>query len=246
MSTLETVCRDTPAARATSLTVTVGFSRRGCTTGSRCRRVWSSGVERSNPGGRGDLNVQHRMFRTVSLHREVVKGSAMAQPSHQPYLHGHLTCVAAPATWLSGPSGQLVDGADGLYVNDRRILSRLVVTVDGVSPEPLSARTDGASAADFHGVLRKLGDPGPDPTVTMHRRRRVEPSGGTETLTLVNRARAPITATVAVEAAADFAPMGLVKDGRTLPVVSGWRADDGATVSVDVSPAPLDAALRWR
>ncbi len=41
----------------------------------------------------------------------------------QPYLHGHLTCVAAPATWLSRPSGQLTDGVDGLYVNDRRILT---------------------------------------------------------------------------------------------------------------------------
>ena len=28
----------------------------------------------------------------------------------QPYLHEHLTCVAAPATWLSRASGQLLDG----------------------------------------------------------------------------------------------------------------------------------------
>jgi glycogen debranching enzyme len=165
----------------------------------------------------------------------------------QPYLHGHLTCVAAPATWLSRPSGQLIDGVDGLYVNDRRILRRLVVTVDGESPEPLSARTAGASAADFHGVLRKLGDPGPDPTVTMHRHRQVEPSGGTETLTLVNRARAAITATVTVEADTDLAPMGLVKDGRSLPVVAGWRADDGATVRLEADPAPSVAdRLQWR
>ena len=181
----------------------------------------------------------------------------------QPYLHGHLTCVAAPATWLSRPSGQLTDGVDGLYVNDRRILSRLVVTVDGESPEPLSARIDGASAADFHGVLRKLGDPGPDPTVTMHRRRQVEPSGGTETLTLVNRARAAITVTVAVAVEADFAAMGLVKDGRSTPAVrfdgAGWRAEDGATAALDVSPLPdppspdppspssiSDGWLRWR
>src|SRR5438477_485261 len=132
----------------------------------------------------------------------------------QPYLHGHLTCVAAPATWLSTSSGQLVDGADGLYVNDRRVLSRLVVTVDDAWAEPLSARTIGASAAAFFGVLRELGDPGPDPTVTLRRQRRVEPTGGTETLTLENRARTPITVTVAVEADADFAAMGAVKDGR--------------------------------
>ena len=62
----------------------------------------------------------------------------------QPYLHEHLTCVAAPATWLSRASGQLLDGVDGLDVNDRRLLSRLVATVDGRQPEPVSARSIGA------------------------------------------------------------------------------------------------------
>ncbi len=118
-----------------------------------------------------------------------------------------------------------------------------MVTVDGEAPEPLSARNDGASAADFHGVLRKLGDPGPDPTVTMHRRRRVEPTGGTETLTLANRARAAITVTVAVDADADFAPMGVVKDGRlrvsgSAVTGDGWRADDGATASLVAIAGP--------
>jgi glycogen debranching enzyme len=175
----------------------------------------------------------------------------------QPYLHRHLTCVAAPATWLSRSSGQLIDGADGLYVSDRRVLSRLVVTVDGVWAEPLSARTTGASSAAFFGVLRELGDPGPDPTVTLRRQRRVEPTGGTETLTLTNRARAPITVTVAVELAADFAAMGAVKDGTVAGVTGvaveatsdGWRAADGATAQLAADPPPdesTDGRLTWR
>jgi glycogen debranching enzyme len=174
----------------------------------------------------------------------------------QPYLHEHLTCVAAPATWLSRASGQLIDGVDGLYVNDRRILRRLVVTVDGTRPEPLSARTLGASAAEFLGVLRELGDPGPDPTVVLRRQRTVDPAGGTETLTLVNRARAAVSATVVVEAGTDFAAMGAVKDGRPSgaavaerPDGTGWRADDGATTRLVADP-PSDGAgdgrLRWR
>src|SRR5262245_31144186 len=107
----------------------------------------------------------------------------------QPYLHEHLTCVAAPATWLSRSSGQLLDGVDGLYVADRRVLSRLVVTVDGNPPVPLSARRTGADTATFLGVLRGLGDPGADPTVMCLRDRTVTPVGGTETVTIVNRAR---------------------------------------------------------
>jgi hypothetical protein len=54
----------------------------------------------------------------------------------QPSLHEHLTCVAAPAIWLSPRSGRLTGGVDGLYVADRRVLSRLVVTLDGAEPVP--------------------------------------------------------------------------------------------------------------
>src|SRR5689334_17224471 len=131
----------------------------------------------------------------------------------QPYLHEHVTCVATPATWLSRPSGQLTDGVDGLYVNDRRILSRLVVTVDGHYPQPLSARLVDAASAIFLGVLRELGDDGPDPTVTVRRDRVALPDGGSETITLVNRSRSTLSVTVSVELGADLAPMGLVKSG---------------------------------
>src|SRR5258707_6923074 len=101
----------------------------------------------------------------------------------QPYLHDHVTCVAAPATWLSPPSGQLTGGVDGLYVDDRRVLSRLVVMVSAVEPAPLATHRTGAASAVFSAVPQPP-LPGADPALTLTRRRLDEPTGGTETLTL--------------------------------------------------------------
>jgi glycogen debranching enzyme len=181
----------------------------------------------------------------------------------QPYLHEHLTCVAAPATWLSRSSGQLIDGVDGLYVADRRLLSRLVVTVNGRPPESLSARMTGAATATFTGVLRELGDPIPDPTVLCTRDRTVQPNGGTETITVVNRSRADIPAVVEVDVAADFAVMGAVKAGSPasaevslaggpphLAEALSWRAPDGASATLTASPRADEIGpgghLAWR
>ncbi|GGM19760.1 glycogen debranching N-terminal domain-containing protein [Dactylosporangium sucinum] len=157
----------------------------------------------------------------------------------QPYLHEHVTCVAAPATWLSGPSGQLTGGADGLYVNDRRVLSRLVVTVDGRSPVPVTVRRTGAASAVFASVLRELGDDGPDPTVTLSRRRLAEPNGGTETITLTNDSHQTLSVEVAVEASTDYASMSAVKDG-----VAAAVSADGMSVEYSASPPAED--FRWQ
>ncbi|MFG2036753.1 glycogen debranching N-terminal domain-containing protein [Dactylosporangium sp. NPDC048998] len=132
----------------------------------------------------------------------------------QPYLHDHVTCVAAPATWLSGPSGRLAGGADGLYVEDRRVLSRLVVTVDAAEPVPVAVRRTGAASAQFSSVPQEPAPAGDALTLTVSRRRLAEPSGGTETITLANASHAPITVDVAVHAATDFAGMGEVRAGR--------------------------------
>ncbi|WP_433220182.1 glycogen debranching N-terminal domain-containing protein [Dactylosporangium sp. CS-047395] len=168
----------------------------------------------------------------------------------QPYLHEHVTCVAAPATWLSGPSGELAADPDGLYVEDRRALSRLAVTVAGHVPVPIGARRDGAAAAEFTAVIRELGDPGPDPTVTLTRRREAGPRGGTETLVLANASHVTLTVAVVVRAATDFARMGAVKDGRTdalstVELGGSVTSPDGMTVVVDSAPAPDGPGLRW-
>jgi hypothetical protein len=162
----------------------------------------------------------------------------------QPYLHEHVTCVAAPATWLSGPSGQLRGGADGLYVDDRRVLSRLVVTVDGAEPVPVHVRRTGAGSARFTAVLPELGDNGPDPTVTLVRDRVAGPRGGTETLTLANVSHATLTVEVAVSAGTDFATMGAVKDG-TADGSTRHSAEDGMRVATEADPEPDAGPLRW-
>ena len=181
----------------------------------------------------------------------IATGGAMGQP----YVHEHLTCVAAPATWLSRGSGQVRDGVDGLYVRDRRVLARLVVTVDGREPVPLSATLADARTARFVAVVRGAGGPGPDPTVTLHRRRVVEPDGGAETLTLVNRARVGVEVVVSVALGSDLAAMGTVKAGEPVAasvteIPDGWLADDGATVRVVAEPPPDGpgsvGTLNWR
>jgi glycogen debranching enzyme len=173
----------------------------------------------------------------------------------QPYLDQHVTCVRAPATWLSPPDGQLRGGVDGLYVADRRVLSRLIVCVSGAEPVPLVGTAVTADRARFVGVLRGLGDPGPDPTVWCERVRVVRADGGDETIVVRNASRAPVRVTVEVLVGADLAPVGLVKTGQRPPPVAAtvdgadlvWQ--DNPVVRLTAEPLPTvdtsRAALRW-
>jgi glycogen debranching enzyme len=148
-----------------------------------------------------------------------------------PSLHEHITCVAAPAIWLSPPGGQLTGGADGLYVADRRVLSRLVVIVDGAEPVPVGAALLGASEATFQATA---GD------VLVTRIRRVARDGGTEWIVLRNGGEAPVTATLEIAAAADLAPNARVRSGdgappHEVPLVDGvdHLTEDGYRVRLD-------------
>jgi glycogen debranching enzyme len=175
----------------------------------------------------------------------------------QPYLHELVTVVAAPALVLSDPDGQLTGGAGGVYLADRRVLSRLVVTVDGAGAAPVRGQSTGTATARFVGVVRHLGDPGPDPTVFLERDRTVSPRGARETIALVSRAREPLTCTVTVELDADLAGMHEVKAGRPTaapplpPEVAGagtvrWPAGEGSAVTATVSPEPARLAVAPR
>jgi len=173
----------------------------------------------------------------------------------QPYLDQHVTCLRAPATWLSPPDGQLRGGADGLYVADRRILSRLIVRVAGAEPVPLVGNVAAADRARFVGVLRGLGDRGPDPTVWCERTRVARPDGGEETIAVRNASRGPLRVAVEVLVGADRAPVGLVKAGERPPpaeataVGGGFVWQDDPTVRLTATPPPTvdiaETALRW-
>ena len=168
----------------------------------------------------------------------------------QPYLHELVTVVAAPGLALSDADGQLTgDGATGVYLADRRVLSRLVVGVDGREPAPVGGQSLDTQTARFVGVVRHLGDPGPDPTVFVERARTVSARGLRETIRLVSRARQPLTCTVNLELDADLADIGEVKAGRPTAMppfrpdveTAGtvrWAVADGIAVIATLSPGP--------
>jgi glycogen debranching enzyme len=135
-----------------------------------------------------------------------------AATHRQPPVHEHLTCVAAPATWLSPPSGQLAGGpagtVDGLYVSDRRALSRLRVTLGGAEPVPVDAVPRGAAGVHFTATAGAL---------TVERLRTVARDGGTEEITVRNDGDRRIATTLQVEAATDLAQISAVKAGDPAP-----------------------------
>ncbi|MFJ7216091.1 glycogen debranching N-terminal domain-containing protein [Amycolatopsis sp. NPDC098790] len=182
----------------------------------------------------------------------------------QPLLHDLAIALHAPTVVLSGRNGQIrAGGTQGLLHGDLRLLSEAVVTVDGDEPEAIGGDEPGADRARFTGLLRRLGDPGPDPTVWLRRERTVTASGMTEELSLVSTASANRRCVVEVVLAADFAPIDEIKSGgRRDPVVPAgprWAASsavsevtaEGAEVVVDGPRLRLRwtvegaATLRW-
>ena len=86
--------------------------------------------------------------------------------SSQPWLHLLEVAVHGTVTCLSHPSGDVDasshDGAaTGLFVDDRRILDHLVLTVDAVRPVPVVAASAGPTTECLL-LARNVGDPGPD------------------------------------------------------------------------------------
>jgi glycogen debranching enzyme len=172
----------------------------------------------------------------------------------QPFIHDQLICVAAPALAISGGDGQFRgEGAQGLYLGDRRVVSTLVVSLDGREPEPISGVLTRPGAARFVGVHRTGDEPTPDPVITVERVRDLRSSG--ERLTVRNHGGRPLTCGVEIEIAADLASMYEVRQGRRgtfrppSPLPDGVRFDDaGVTVTVTATPEPEvdEGRLRWR
>lgn len=167
--------------------------------------------------------------------------------SRQPYLHDLVIAVDAPAMAISGTDGQLTGhGTGGYYLGDRRVLSRLLVTVDGAAAEPIRGQPAAGNAARFVGVVRDLGDPGPDPTVFVDRHRSVQGGLISETITVTSRAHETVSATVSLELGCDLADVAAIKSGgagdsltaEATPAGTCWRAGDGTVVTVAVRPVP--------
>ncbi|GAA0586411.1 amylo-alpha-16-glucosidase [Kribbella sandramycini] len=144
-------------------------------------------------------------------------------------LHEMVTALAAPWVVLSPRSGQLTgSGVEGVYARDRRILSRLTVTVDGQEPTPLQADERSASSHEYVAVV---------PGGLLYRRRDVHRDGLTERITLVNNSRDAREYRLEVAVGTDLASIVEVRNGtaEALPELDSWERS-GTSVTVDVDP----------
>jgi hypothetical protein len=187
----------------------------------------------------------------------IVPGDVAPRPPRveQPFLHHLVTCLKAPTVALSGTDGQIRSGGiQGVLSHDRRVLSELVVLVDGHEPVPVGHSLDEADDARFVGILPHLGNPGADPTVRLERRRRTRVQGIDEHLRLINLARGPISVSITVQAAVDLAGVIDVKHGVGVPELTpetllnglAW-ADTQTRVSLRASGDPTISGpcLMW-
>ncbi|MET7281046.1 glycogen debranching N-terminal domain-containing protein [Kribbella sp. NPDC005582] len=158
-------------------------------------------------------------------------------------LHDLVTALAAPWVVLSPRSGQLTgSGAEGVYARDRRLLSRFVVTVDGVEPIPLQVDEPSAST---HVYVAKVDR---EETVLLYRRRVVSRDGMTEHLTLVNNSRETVTCQLEVALGTDLASIVQVRNSSaaTLPTLEARSGDsgrlywenEGTRVTAELDPGP--------
>lgn len=196
--------------------------------------------------------------RRAARGRERVATVGDAHGTEQPFLHELVTCLSAPYVAISSPDGQLrAHGAQGYYDGDIRVLSRLEVTVDGAEAESLGHALAGVGSVEFVGVLRRLGDAIPDPTVALTRSRHVGQEGLRETVCLRSYAASALRCRIQVDLGTDLATMTSVKSGQGGSAVTAVAAVDGLrwrgverSVSVRAAPAPdvVDAgaaALLW-
>ncbi len=135
--------------------------------------------------------------------------------AQQPWLHDLTLVLAAPTQVWSAADGQVrPGGAQGLLHGDRRLLDRLLLTVDGEEPTPVAQHpAAGGDGHVFVSVPRGLGDPGPDPTVRVTRTRTARPGTVTERVTLTSTARSATACTLAFRLSGDLASMDQVKAG---------------------------------
>lgn len=174
----------------------------------------------------------------------------MSDRKLQPLLHDLVTTTAAPTTAVSAADGQIdAGGVRGVFHADTRVLVKALLLVEGREPEHVGYAPAGPGASRFVSVVRRLGDPGPDPTVRVDRRRRMLPGGMAEDIVVTSTADVPVHATLTLDVACDLAPIEAVKAGRAgppLPPGDGltWAAA-GTAVTVTGDGTVAGSGLRW-
>jgi glycogen debranching enzyme len=128
---------------------------------------------------------------------------------------GLVTLVEGSTFSLSDRRGDIIPGGPaGIFVLDARVISEWQLLVDGMPLEPLSVGMTDPFSATF--VSRVPPGPGADADAStlLAVRRRWVGSGMREELELRSYARVPVTASVELRVASDFADVFDVKAGR--------------------------------
>ena len=132
----------------------------------------------------------------------------------QPWVHDLVVVLAAPSQVWSGADGQIrASGVQGVLHGDRRLVRQVVVTFDGEEPTPIAHHAEDGDVHVFTGVPRHLGDPVPDPTVRVVRRRELEPGLLHEQVTLSSTAAVAVRTILTIRVTADLAGLDVVKAG---------------------------------
>ncbi|GAA1435780.1 glycogen debranching N-terminal domain-containing protein [Microlunatus lacustris] len=172
----------------------------------------------------------------------------------QPFLHDLVIVLAAPTQVLSDRTGDVRADrdrptAEGVLHADVRVLSQVVVEVDGLPGEHVATEA-GTGSARFTSLLRQLGGdhpPAPGPPVRLDRERQVGPGAVTERLQLTSVLAEAVPVTVTASFAADLARVETVRDGRAGTPLALGPADDGRVrwgdAEIEATLAAPDA--RW-
>ncbi len=156
---------------------------------------------------------------------EVGADVTVPQVPRQPWLHELNITVLGSCTALSTTSGDITpSGANGLFVDDRRVISELSILLGGEPPIRIFD-TALASRAEFLGSGRNLGTASPDPVVEVHRHRQLDDMVMTERIEVTSRAAESISTRLQVRVASDGATIIEVKAGRTVPPLIPRHSD---------------------
>ena len=108
------------------------------------------------------------------------------QLRQQPWLHDYDISVDGPLTIVAGRGGDLGAPGTGIMADDRRVVASLELLLDDIACVPVASSVIGATS-DYWSAARHLGDPGPDPTVEVHRHRTIDGLVVTEAITIRSR-----------------------------------------------------------
>jgi glycogen debranching enzyme len=163
-----------------------------------------------------------------------------------PFVHHLFTSVRAPAQALSRRDGDIDAGPCGVFVGDRRIVSRCTVSVDGARLVALAAESRPGGWSRFVGTPPTLDDP----ALLVERVRDLRSDGAVETITLRSRRHASSDVHVEVDLGCDLASIAQVRDDAAPAELEaapaddgiGWSHPDGTTVTVSVTGAELSGS----